>query len=472
MRWVCEDLVPLQGDPAGTAQGGTFNGAPTCPTRQRKASHPKPHWVNGKKPPGCIPGHCSEQEQTQHWNLQRSSWRGKFSFSIRVWLRWEGTSGSIRSNTCLSRDTHCRCPGPHPGSFWRSPRRRSHSLWAACASALPPAQHNSAAWCSERAARVSLFACGLLWNQGLLALSLRWTAQPYSTKTNSSKIALRKPDKNILVHNYVWVARERKKRENICSHRVYCHSLKRPIKCQKKRYLSFCLRQLPPLQISIAVFSVIIAGILMSCRHTHNTAKRHNRPWGDSQKQSHQCISPAPHLCEDVCCSWEPEASSTFPKLGSLQHWWERGGGVIESSPLSCAARCPSSLSLPRAQMFKPLSFKSQEELFHSHHTSKWELLFFSYPDYLFQTCSSFSCAWETQTPLFACPRETRCPTAPLTRLQAAEGGEALSPWSPVLHCMVRKAGAPSSAPSSPEGKPFFPDICFIQIVSWGKDSD
>jgi len=50
---------------------------------------------------------------------------------------------------------------------------------------------------------------------------------------------------------------------------------------------------------------------------------------------------------------------------------------VIESSPLSCAARCPSSLSLPRAQMFKPLSFKSQEELFHSHHTSKWELLFF-----------------------------------------------------------------------------------------------
>jgi len=41
------------------------------------------------------------------------------------------------------------CPGPHQGSFWRSPRRRSHSLWAAWASALSLAEHIGAAWWSE-----------------------------------------------------------------------------------------------------------------------------------------------------------------------------------------------------------------------------------------------------------------------------------------------------------------------------------
>jgi len=30
-------------------------------------------------------------------------------------------------------------PGPHPGSFWRSPRR-PHSLWASCVRALGSAQ--------------------------------------------------------------------------------------------------------------------------------------------------------------------------------------------------------------------------------------------------------------------------------------------------------------------------------------------
>jgi len=39
-----------------------------------------------------------------------------------------------------SRATRAGCPGPRPGSFWRSPRRRSHSFWAACASAPSPAQ--------------------------------------------------------------------------------------------------------------------------------------------------------------------------------------------------------------------------------------------------------------------------------------------------------------------------------------------
>ena len=49
---------------------------------------------------------------------------------------------------CSSRGTQSRCSEPHPGSFWRSPRRRLHSLWAACASALSPTQYRSVSWCS------------------------------------------------------------------------------------------------------------------------------------------------------------------------------------------------------------------------------------------------------------------------------------------------------------------------------------
>ena len=41
-------------------------------------------------------------------------------------------------NPCSRRDTQSRCQGSHPGSFWRSPRRRLHSIWAAYVSTQPP----------------------------------------------------------------------------------------------------------------------------------------------------------------------------------------------------------------------------------------------------------------------------------------------------------------------------------------------
>lgn len=37
------------------------------------------------------------------------------------------------SHPCSSSDTRAGCPGLRSRSFWRSPRRRSHSLWAVCA---------------------------------------------------------------------------------------------------------------------------------------------------------------------------------------------------------------------------------------------------------------------------------------------------------------------------------------------------
>lgn len=120
---------------------------------------------------------------------------------------------------------------------------------------------------------------------------------------------------------------------------------------------------------------------------------------------------------------------------------------------LPCAARYPSCLSLPSPQMLKPLSFKSQKSFF-IHITPQSGIFLFLIHIIYFR---DIALSLVHEKPKLACPRETSCPTAPLIRLQAAQGGEALSPWSPVLHCMVRKAGAPSSAPSSPEGKPFFP---------------
>lgn len=46
------------------------------------------------------------------------------------------------------------CTGPRPGSFWRCPRRTAHSLCVACATALPPAQWQSASWYLDRASCV------------------------------------------------------------------------------------------------------------------------------------------------------------------------------------------------------------------------------------------------------------------------------------------------------------------------------
>lgn len=60
---------------------------------------------------------------------------GKENHRITKWLRLEETSGSL----CPAGTPRAGCPGPRPGGFGRSPRRRSHSLWAACAIAPLPA---------------------------------------------------------------------------------------------------------------------------------------------------------------------------------------------------------------------------------------------------------------------------------------------------------------------------------------------
>ena len=61
------------------------------------------------------------------------------------------------------------CPGPCPGSFWRSPRRRLHSLWAACVRTPSPTHHRSAIWCSEGPSFVLVYAhCFWSWCWALL----------------------------------------------------------------------------------------------------------------------------------------------------------------------------------------------------------------------------------------------------------------------------------------------------------------
>lgn len=90
------------------------------------------------------------------------------------WLRWGrseaelGDSDSdhriiewlvveeVWHNPCPNRDSRTGCPVPHTGSFWRSQRRKLHSLWAACAPST--AQHRSATWCSESTACVAICA--------------------------------------------------------------------------------------------------------------------------------------------------------------------------------------------------------------------------------------------------------------------------------------------------------------------------
>jgi len=58
------------------------------------------------------------------------------------WLRLEGASGDPQG-----RPPRAACPRPCPDSFWRSSRRRLHSLWAACASVQLLTQCRSASLC-------------------------------------------------------------------------------------------------------------------------------------------------------------------------------------------------------------------------------------------------------------------------------------------------------------------------------------
>jgi len=49
---------------------------------------------------------------------------------------WQGPLGPSAPAPAPAGTHRAGCPGPRPGSSGRSPRRRPHSLWAACASAL------------------------------------------------------------------------------------------------------------------------------------------------------------------------------------------------------------------------------------------------------------------------------------------------------------------------------------------------
>jgi len=53
-------------------------------------------------------------------------------------LRLEGPSVPLWPTPSPAGTPRAEGPGPWPGGFWTSPRRRAHSLWATCASATAP----------------------------------------------------------------------------------------------------------------------------------------------------------------------------------------------------------------------------------------------------------------------------------------------------------------------------------------------
>lgn len=65
---------------------------------------------------------------------------------IPVWLRLAKTPGPAWPNPIQARTPTVGCPGPHPGHFWRSPRRTLHCLCAACARAVSPCQWKAVSW--------------------------------------------------------------------------------------------------------------------------------------------------------------------------------------------------------------------------------------------------------------------------------------------------------------------------------------
>jgi len=63
-------------------------------------------------------------------------------------LGWQGHRVHLLQ-PLLSRDTQSRVPRPMSMWLWEiSKEETPQPLWAACASALSPAQHRTASWCS------------------------------------------------------------------------------------------------------------------------------------------------------------------------------------------------------------------------------------------------------------------------------------------------------------------------------------
>lgn len=61
-------------------------------------------------------------------------------------LRLEGSSSPPSTSAAPSR---AGCSGPHSSGFWRSTRRRSHSLWVTCASAPSICTAQKRSWRSD-----------------------------------------------------------------------------------------------------------------------------------------------------------------------------------------------------------------------------------------------------------------------------------------------------------------------------------
>ena len=106
----------------------------------------------GKKMEGNI---CMNSDELKYLNL--TGLYSRHQHKLKETSRIESTEAdclSIPQNSCWQgplgpsapapapAGTHrAGCPGPRPGSSGRSPRRRPHSLWAACASA--PSLHST-----------------------------------------------------------------------------------------------------------------------------------------------------------------------------------------------------------------------------------------------------------------------------------------------------------------------------------------
>jgi len=80
-------------------------------------------------------------ERTIH--SSEGAWLCLQSHRTREWSRWKGLLGPSGS-TLAPAGTPERGAQAHPqAAFWRSPRRRLDSLWAACASVPSPTQHRN-----------------------------------------------------------------------------------------------------------------------------------------------------------------------------------------------------------------------------------------------------------------------------------------------------------------------------------------
>jgi len=107
---------------------------------------------------------------SQAGTAMRPFWR--MTESQKDWKRLLGPFGPRSAQTGTPR---AGCTGPCLGRLWRSPRRRPHSLWTACASAPSPAQHRSASG-REREPHVLQFV-QKNWLWGRAAQQLRWGQQ-------------------------------------------------------------------------------------------------------------------------------------------------------------------------------------------------------------------------------------------------------------------------------------------------------